>query len=502
MKPEEWNEGLNHLDPDLLEEYIAKKGECTRKKKRAKPYWFAAVAAVLGLVILMSAVLPGLQRSVVQGTEPGEIPSPGAIQNPGELHLANLVGSPQYPTMVQKPDEKNFGGDYTAYSAAYRQWTDDQKLQYDQPDNYADSLTGFFKRSIAQFTSTEENQVYSPLNLYMALAMVAETTDGNSRQQLLNLLGLDSIEQLRTQAGHVWNAHYTNDGETTLLLGSSLWLDDAFSFHQNTVDLLADSYYASTFHGDLGTTEMNAQLQTWINAQTGGLLREQAGNLKLTPRTAFALASTVYFSAGWQTEFSETRNTRERFHCKDYDQVTTFMNRSFNGTYYWADHFGAVRLNLSGNNAMWLILPDKGVSLETVISSGEYLEMTLDPMNWENQREMKINLSLPKFDISSQMDLVEGMKEMGVTDVFDSNRSDFSPMTDENGLYIGKIDHVARVAIDEEGVVAAAFTVVTVYGNGASAEQKVINFTLDRPFLFIVSSRDNLPLLAGVVNEP
>ena len=29
-----------------------------------------------------------------------------------------------------------------------------------------------------------------------------------------------------------------------------------------------------------------------------------------------------------------------------------------------------------------------------------------------------------------------------------------------------------------------------------------IDFVLDRPFIFVLRSRDGLPLLAGVVNEP
>ena len=35
---------------------------------------------------------------------------------------------------------------------------------------------------------------------------------------------------------------------------------------------------------------------------------------------------------------------------------------------------------------------------------------------------------------------------------------------------------------------------------GFAAEE--IDFTVDRPFLFVISSQDNLPLFAGVVTEP
>ncbi len=475
----------------------------TYKKKRSIP-WVAAVAAVLAVAILAGVLLnPGTQRPVLQGTEPVEVTGPVQFQNPADLKLANLLAAPSYPQMVQKPDRAAFRNDYEAYRAAEQLWKEDQKLHYDQPVGYADSLADFFERSIREFLQGDENVVYSPVNVYMALAMLAETTGGNSREQLLEMMGLDSIEDLRAQAEHVWNAHYAADGETTLLMANSLWLDDVYGFHQNTVDTLAGNYHASVFHGDLGTQAMNEQLQAWLDAHTGGLLREEAENIELDSATVFSLASTVYFSAGWENEFSKSDNTQKEFHCKDHDLITTFMNRSLFGTYYMGENFGAVRLDLSGDNAMWLILPDEGVSLEEVIAGGEYLEMTLNPGSWEKQVNIKINLSLPKFDVSSQMDLIEGMKNMGITDIFDYTIADFRPMSDTDELYVGKINHAGRVVIDEEGVIAAAFTVIDVYGGViVPPELKEIDFILDRPFLFIVSSRDRLPLFAGTVYEP
>ena len=71
-----------------------------------------------------------------------------------------------------------------------------------------------------------ENAACSPVNIYLALAMLAETTDGNSRQQILDLLGADSIDKIRTQAEQVWKAHYNNDGLTTSILANSLWLEE------------------------------------------------------------------------------------------------------------------------------------------------------------------------------------------------------------------------------------------------------------------------------------
>jgi serine protease inhibitor len=75
-------------------------------------------------------------------------------------------------------------------------------------------------------------------------------------------------------------------------------------------------------------------------------------------------------------------------------------------------------------------------------------------------------------------------------------------MTDTKNLFLGKIDHTVRVAVDEAGVIAAAYTVMDFLLNSGFPTNEEIDFVLDRPFLFVVSSHDQLPLITGVVEQP
>lgn len=498
------NDKLNKALDQVSDKYLSEAENY--KRVRHRPYWVGAIAAVLALVIGISAASggllpePGPSLPIIQGSI-SDVPEPSGIQTPNTLQLANLIAAPQYPEMAPRPCEDDYP-DYNEYSVMLRAWEESRKQQYDQPQGYADSLTDFFRQSIPLFLNATENSAYSPVNVYMALAMLAETTDGNSRQQILEVLGLDTIEQLREQVNHVWNAHYQDDGVTTLLLGNSLWLDEAFSFRQDTVNLLASNYYASSFRGDLGTAAMDEQLQAWLNANTGDLLQEQAKNIKMDPSTIFALASTVYFAADWESEFSPKNTQDMLFHCGEHDLMTPFMRKTLSyGTYYRGSNFGAVCLELGGENSMWLILPDEGYAVADILESDEYLNLTMTG-RCEGRGTYKIHLSLPKFDVVSETNLIDGLKEIGITDVFDPTISDFSPLTDTPALYVGGASHAARVTIDEEGCLAAAFTVLLTYATSAGDPPPEMDFTLDRPFLFVISSRDDLPLFVGNVAEP
>lgn len=72
---------------------------------------------------------------------------------------------------------------------------------------------------------------------------------------------------------------------------------------------------------------------------------------------------------------------------------------------------------------------------------------------------------MSKFDISDQFDLIDGLKNMGVTDVFVPGQGDFSALTNDwhaellGEIAVSKITHGVRFKIDEEGAEGAAYSV-------------------------------------------
>lgn len=496
MKNKKIAEALNEVDDRYLSDAAAPRAR--------RPYWIVAVAAVLALVIALS-LFPGSQNSPLDPTMNMDATTSTGNEDvrPSQnspTRLSGQLAEPTLPTLVPYPIYSDYS-DEKSYFDALTEWQQSQNAQFSQPKGYADSLTDFFLRSNREFLTGEENQAFSPVNVYLAMAMLAETTDGNSRQQILNLFGADSIESIRTQAGHMWNAHYNNDGQTTLLLANSVWLHYDYTFRRDTVDRLASLYSASVFTDNLRAEEATRQLQTWLNEMTGGLLKEQAGNIEFPPATCFALASTIYFKAGWETEFPEELTTDGTFHAPNGDATVSFMRNAVDGVCYYGSNFCAVRLELTGNNGMWIILPNEGVTVAQVLAGDEYLQMTLDPNAWENRRYVIINIRLPKFDVTGENDLIKGMQNLGLSDIFDPNLSDFTPMTlDSDRLFVSQINHAARVTIDENGVEAAAFTVIMVEDEACPSD--VIDFVVDRPFLFVISGQDHLPLFSGVVTNP
>ena len=477
MKAEDIYDAVTDISDDMVED--AKRQPLRRRRR----FWFGAIAAVLAVAMVAGCFLR---------------PSSPAVD-------AYAISEAVYPEMAQYPNDMidDYGMPSSDdFDAAYDAWWDSLRAQ-SRPDLDASSLDGYFKSGTAQFLAGagSENRTFSPVNVYMALAMLAELTDGESRAQILSLLGSENIESLRAQANDIWNALYRDDGTAKSVLASSLWLADDVEFNADTLNTLAENYYASSYRGEMGSDEFNAALQDWLNEQTGGLLSEQVGSVKLSPETVMALATTVDFQSKWDAEFDPDATETGTFHAPGGDVDAEFMHTGRDGSYYWAENFSAAHISLANGGRMWFILPDEGVSVDELLSGGEYMGMVLDPDGWEDQKYITVNYAVPKFDISSSFDLGDGLKALGITDVFDAAVSDFSPMTDMDGVYLSQARHGVRVAIDEEGVTAVAFTVLAAAGSAAPPDDEV-DFTLDRPFIFVVTNENCLPLFTGVVNTP
>lgn len=503
MKYEKLSDALEHIS----DRHIA---EAVNHKRKRFP-WAAAVAAVLALCIVAGMLLrPGAAgaptlRDPTRGNTLQTVPGTAGESQPSAHPIAPVellssryaVATPEYPQLCAYP--------LMSYEQdAYSKWWDDQRALHNQPEGYADSLDALWAQLVPQLLQSEQgsNTACSPVNIYMALAMLAECTGGESQQQLLTLLNADSIEALRAQAKEVWRGHYNDDGLTKSILGSSLWLEKNYGFDPDTVQLLAKNYYASVFQGDLGAPEMNKALQSWLNEQTEGLLGEYVEDVKMDASTVLALATTVNYQVQWINEFSQKANAQGVFHGAKGDTVETFMRTSLTyGPYCWSDHFGATALELEDGSRMWLILPDEGYSPEEI--AGEAMTFLAQrTMDSPNQKSIIVNLSVPKFDVSSDKELSDTLKSLGVTDIFQPGVADFSAILLQNdGGAVDQVKHAARVMIDEKGVTAAAFTTIMRAG-AAMPPTDEINFTLDRPFLFVVESQDGLPLFAGIVNEP
>ncbi len=423
-------------------------------------------------------------------------------------HAATAVYPEQtpYPNEEDYFNEKTGDFDYEAYEADYLKWEEGKRPAHEAKtaaEAAVAEMTPFVQRTAVSLLSGAggENRAYSPLNLYFALGMLAEITAGSSRTQVLDLMGAASTMDLREDIAALWLSNYSDDGRVTSILANSLWLSDRYTFEQPTLDVLAQNHRASSFRGTMGDEAFTGEFRAWMNEQTGGLLEDSVNGLEFSTQTVLALASTIYYAAGWRDEFPEFRTDEQTFHAPTGDVTCEFLNETTSGSYYWGENFAATAKYLEGNGKMWLILPDEGVTPEDLLADEEVTALYTGGET--SQKMVQLNLSVPKFDVSSNLDLIDTLSALGVKDVFDAELADFSPVThDGDGLAVMEAKHAARVMIDEEGCLAAAYTVMMIAETAMMPPEEEVDLILDRPFLFVLTGDDGAVLFMGIVNQP
>lgn len=121
----------------------------------------------------------------------------------------------------------------------------------------------------------------------------------------------------------------------------------------------------------------------------------------------------------------------------------------------------------------------------------------------------KIYGNIPKFTIEYDLDLMNDLKKLGITDVFDLNKADLSKLSDEDEVCIGKVLHKANIEFTQEGIKAAAVTLAGGLGAGElfdvyfDVPLEEIDITFDKPYMYIIRDKESGEVwFVGTVDDP
>ena len=477
----------------------------TAAKKDTKRHFGILIAAGLAALLLLGAGIL-LYLKVIQknnAAHPTEIIYSSEMTEGTQNHAQPVYAEPAalvtpvYPERAQKD---------TADPKYWDALRAERQIQREAWDVYRGKLTDYYKKSLQVMIAENpnENALCSPANVYLALATLAECADGDTRQEILDTLGVADIEEMRQISYAFFTANYQDDGNLMQRFANSVWLNAGSDFSEAVLETLRDQYFASAFQGTMGDPAYDRALQDWLNEQTGGILREITSDVKLpAPEDGLgvmSLVSTIYFRASWSDEFDESLNTEDLFHGSVSNETLTYMHSDKDMDYYEGEHFGAVFLNLGDSAAMWLILPNEGTEVRALASDEAVLKLIAKDHPGGQKRFTMVHLALPKFDVSTDRDLKDDLREMGIEEAFSAQNADFSALISSgDSVCINKVQNGLRVAVDEEGVTAASFVQITMdRGDGPDGE---VDFTLNRPFLYAITSNTGALLFAGIVEQ-
>lgn len=387
-----------------------------------------------------------------------------------------------------------------AYPAGYGYQDTDTRIQIweENPmdDKFLEAVTDFsYETTSTLLANTTGNQNYSPLSLYYALALAATGAEGETANQFYDLLGVDSNEELSVQCGNLYRRLYTDNEIGQLKIANSLWMQEGTPFYKDFVSNAVEQFYASSYSVDFGDKATGKAMGQWISDNTNGVLSPE---FNTSPDNLMSIINTIYYYDQWWDEFYEKDTAADTFYLAN-GQTTTcdFMNATRLGSGLQKDGYTLSSLGLMNGGRMVFVLPDEGVSPQSLLSTPEQVgDLFVEENSYESFS--KVVWKVPKFKFTSTLHLAEPLQQLGLTDAFSEN-ADFSSIT-EQSTGIGAIQQQSSIGINEKGVEVASYTYLD-YGAGGDPDE-TIYMVLDRPFIYgIVSSEGNL-LFVGICEDP
>ena len=487
MKKEELFEALNDIDDKYIKD--ARKSNPSKKKTILRWTSLVACAAVLICAVLVTPKVLGTRGRTSTANYPKGVVAMAAV----------------YP---DSPFAKMTAQEYLESDEGYQWWQSYIKQVAKTRDLQSGMDDYNLKLLESLLVAEDDNTVCSPLNTYIAFSMLAEITDGETRAQILDMLGSDNIDQLRKNNRSLWESNYVNTPVKKSVLANSLWLDESVDYNEKTLKTLTEDYYASSFRGTPGSKELNEALRQWTDTNTDNLLSEYTKDMEIKPDTIIELISTIYYKAMWTDDFQTEQTYPQIFHGTRADSEVEMMHKSDFSVVYSTDRFDAISLNVVDgvDCGAYFFLPKEGVDVNDLVSDSDILKVlrTYPDDSWyeEHASYAMVNISIPKFNVSCKTDLIESLLvKMGVTDVLDTASADFTPLTNEKKeIYLSKAEHAAMLEIDEHGITGAAYTELAM-AEGSALVDRIVDFTLDRPFLMLVKESDGSVLFGAIIRN-
>ncbi len=322
----------------------------------------------------------------------------------------------------------------------------------------------------------DKSYMVSPFSVKMALLLLANGAEGETKAEILDLLGVNDLSKCNEEIKALAEKYGLSEN-FTLNTANSVWMNKDNTnqnFSENYKETVSNYYDAEVMKTDNKTAVKT--VNDWVSEKTNGKIK----SLIQKPDFYALLVNAVYFKASWQNEFNKGATYKDTFHGKAGDREEDFMRRTGYMNAFYNDGLKILELPYKNrgediNISMYVLMGDGRVTdVDSLISDGGL------------KREY-VALYLPKFETETTLNLTDTLKSLGMKVSF-TEAADLTNMCDFGNMQVTDGIHKTYIKVDEEGTEAAAVT--GMMAGATSAKPPVpIEFKFDKPFTYMI--KDN-----------
>lgn len=349
--------------------------------------------------------------------------------------------------------------------------------------------------------SKNENIIFSPSSISSAFAMTYAGARNNTFNEISEVFYFEkNLEVFNSDYYNLINIK-SNSKNVSLNNANSIWFEKTFKLNSEYLSTNKQYYNSSSNFVDFKNNSEKSRLQInlWVEKNTNGKIKDLLSSSSIDNSTKLVLVNALYFKGDWKTKFKKENNTTGDFQVSKRSKLnTTFMNSKITSWYYEDKYAQVIEIPYSDRNTSLMIIVPKSFRRIKKLKKKfnyEYYQTYIS-----NKQKKSINLSMPKFKVLSEYNLVDNLRTMGIKDAFTGN-ADFSGICSNEHLFISDAIHKAIIEIDENGTEAAAATAVVMRKTSILLES--VKVTIDKPFIYILRNNEsNLIYFMGQINNP
>jgi len=345
------------------------------------------------------------------------------------------------------------------------------------------------------------------------LMLGARNSSESQLMKGMNFNRLYSNQRIHNQFQELIDDRNTND--SSLRLANYLLIQK--EAEQNDILQKYKTDLQSLYHAKVDDVDftvdgekIKSDVNDWVKGSTNGLIETMLDS----PPSAdnrLILLNAIYFKGKWLRPFNKLFSGKMKFYNKGVNEIETdFMMKfgeddvAFKNVQIGGENVQAVELPYANESiSMIILLPEKRDGLQKMLSSDSFegdVSSAVTEIS-DSAGKTKINLHIPKFKLETEYTLNPTLKQMGMTDVFDSSAADLSGISGTRNLFVSEVKHKAVVKVDEEGTEAAGVTSVAV-ALASARPAPIRDFAAEHPFMFLIRDmKARLILFVGKVEE-
>jgi len=332
--------------------------------------------------------------------------------------------------------------------------------------------------------SHNDNVVISPLSVKMCLSMVASGATKGSVTETEMMAVLGDLSRMQV--------------DSAIDVANSAWVRAAIKAEY--LEHIQKEFGAEAF--PLADTNPEP-INNWVKESSRGRIEKLFE--ELDPLTVMVLVNTVFFKGSWAQPFDAKQTQNGVFRAFDANSLPCDMmyQKDKKMMFTELDNAQVVRLPYaSGGLSATIFLPraEGPKALDDVVG-------LLTPESWAKVDEVlrsarqHIELRMPRFKLEFGESLKTTLEQLGMPTPFKGEASGaFLGMSDDPLVHISEVMHKATIEVNEEGTVASAATGAVMATRCMPPPS--VPVTIDRPFLFVISSGDGAIMFLAKAASP